>query len=148
MADETTKPFTPPAPAPFVPFADPKPVVEVEKDPDTAAARLRAFEDDAFGEDAVRIGDQVERGSGSPFAAMSVEQKAHYAALEKLVAAERRVDAANAALMTAQVDYDAAVEAVDASIKAVDDAKVKADEQAKAAQDRADARAARQPAKV
>jgi len=145
MADDTQtgKPkvepkIQPPPPPPVKPAA-----------PATGAtSRLRAFEDEHFGEDCVRINDQIERGVGSPYAAMTDEQKAHYVALEALVEAERKGNEANAAMSLAKSNYDAALVAVDAAAKAVDEAKVKADANAAAAKARADARAARQPAKV
>jgi hypothetical protein len=150
MADDLKPPVADPASKPFAPFAPfgASPVAEPEKDPDSPAARLRAFEDEVFGEDCVRINGRIERGSGSPFAAMSPERKAEYAALEKLVEAEQRVDDANAALMTAQMDRDKAVADVDAAVEAVEQAKVRADEQAAAAEAKAAARASKQPAKV
>lgn len=119
-----------------------------DPEPDTAASRLRAFEDDRFGEDAVRINDKIERGYGSPFAAMSDADKLHYTALERLVVAEQKVTDANAALMAAQMAYDTAVANVDAAIKVADDAKAKAEKQEADRQARADAKANRQPATV
>lgn len=132
MPDDTTK----------------KPAPEVKEPTSDAVARLRAFEDAEFGEDCVRINDQIERGSGSPFARMSDAQKAHYAALERLVEAEQKLTDANAALSVAQSNYDAALVGVEDAVKAADEAKVKADEQSAAAQAKADAKAAKQPAPV
>lgn len=77
-------------------------------DPVPAADRLRAFEDDVFGKTAPRINGAVERGVGSPFAEMTPHQAAHYAALEKLVAAEKTMADASGALAAAQAAHDAA----------------------------------------
>ena len=78
-----------------------------------AAARIRAFEDEHLGVDAVRIRDKIERGSGSPFAALSPEKKAEYAALEKLVMTEQKLADAHAALIQADADHDAALAAAE-----------------------------------
>lgn len=73
-----------------------------------AAERLRAFEDEKLGVDAVRIHDKVERGVGSPFFKLSDEDKARYAALERLVETEKALAAAHAALIAAQEAHEAA----------------------------------------
>lgn len=78
-----------------------------------AAARLRAFEDEHFGEDAVRIDGKVERGSGSPYQRMGEDERRQYQALERLVAAEMKRDAARAAAAAAEAEYDEAERAVD-----------------------------------
>jgi hypothetical protein len=144
MADDTTT-----AKPKHDPKTEPAPKLSKAAAPEKSAlGRLRAFEDEHFGEDCVRINDKIERGVGSPYAAMSDEQKAHYVALERLIEAERKGNEANEAMSIAKSDYDAALIAVDAAAKAVDEAKVRADEQAAAAQARADARAAKQPAKA
>lgn len=92
--------------------AEREPVVETP--PVTAKSRLRAFEDDAIGEDAVRISDQIERGSGSLYqTVLTPEQRAQHAALEKLVEAEQRVADTSAALATAQIAHDQAVKYVE-----------------------------------
>jgi hypothetical protein len=114
--------------------------------PDTAAARLRAFEDERFGEDAVRIGGHIERGSGSPYAAMSEPDKLHYTALERLVVAEQKFNDAAALAAQAEADRAAAEEHLSACEKSADDARTKAAEQAAARQARADAKANKQPA--
>lgn len=77
--------------------------------PLSAAERLRAFEDAEVGKDAVRIGGRIERGYGSPFAALSAEKKRQYAALGKLVAAEQKLADAHAALIQAEADHQAAL---------------------------------------
>lgn len=81
----------------------PEPVPQPEA-PLTAAERLYAFEVEHFGQDCVRIDGLVERGSGSPWQKMSDEEKAQYAALERLVAAEQRVGDARAALVVAEME--------------------------------------------
>lgn len=74
----------------------------------TAAAKLRAFEDDVFGKDASRINGDVERGVGSPFAKMTDVQRAHHTALENLVKAEKAVADAGAAHAKAHADHELA----------------------------------------
>lgn len=93
------------------PAADRTPPPQVTDPPREvpAAERVRAFEDEHLGKDAVRIGGRIERGSGSPFAAMSDEKKRQYAALEKLVAAEQKLADAHAALIQAEADHEAAL---------------------------------------
>lgn len=90
------------------------PAPEPEQPETDAKARLRAFEDEHFGPDCVRIEGQVERGSGSPFSQMSDDDKATYAALERLVVAEQKVADARAALAVAEEEYAAAESAADA----------------------------------
>lgn len=92
------------------PAAEPMPEPVVESEQTGAMARLRAFEDANLGEDAVRIHDKIERGHGSPFAAMSPEKKAQYAALEKLVEAEQKLADATAVAAQAESDRVAAEE--------------------------------------
>lgn len=106
-------------------------------EPDTAAKKLRAFEDKHLGRKAVRNKEGVvEKGYGSPFKAMTPEQHAEHAALEKLVEAEAKVDAANAELSAAKVAHEAAkqaaVDAAKVSDAAAAEAKRIADEEAKA----------------
>lgn len=96
-------------------FSDePKAKIEpkVADEPKSAAVRLRAYEDEVLGHDAVRIGDELERGHGSAYAKMSDEQRAKYEALERLVVAEQRLADAHAALIAADADYEAAEAAV------------------------------------
>lgn len=88
-------------------------VSETSAEPMTAAARIRAFEDEHLGTECVRIGGKVERGYGSPFAAMSDDDKAQYAALEKLAVAEQKLADAHAALIAAETDHQAALDAVE-----------------------------------
>lgn len=85
-----------------------------DADPQSASARLRAFEDERFGPEAVRIEGKVERGHGSPFAVMSDEDKARYAALERLVETEQALADAHAALIAAQEAHEAAEAAINA----------------------------------
>lgn len=77
-------------------------------EPASAAQRLRAFEDEHLGPNAVRIGGHVEKGHGSAFKALSPAHHGHYAALEKLVDAETKLGAATSAQAQAQAAYDAA----------------------------------------
>lgn len=92
-----------------------------------AAARLRAFEDEHFGEDAVRIDGQVERGSGSAYQMMSEPRQKHYRALEHAVEVELKVDAARAQLSAAEGDMAAAEAEIDRAAADVEKAE---DEQA------------------
>lgn len=78
-------------------------------EPVSAAARLRAFEDATFGDDAVRLHGHVEKGFGSKFKAMKPEQHRHYAALEKLVAAEHKLAESHTALIDAEKAHEAAL---------------------------------------
>jgi hypothetical protein len=75
-----------------------------------SAARLRAFEDEVFGKDAVRIDGVIERGVGSPYAKMTDERKAQYAALEAVIAAEQKLNDATAAVGAAEAERVAAEE--------------------------------------
>lgn len=75
----------------------------------TAAERLRFFEDEILGEDAVRINGRIERGSGSWFQTkLTPEQRAHHAALEKLIETEQAVADARGKLAQAEADHKAA----------------------------------------
>jgi len=98
MEADDDKPLEhPPAPAP-------------ESDAEyNAATRLRAFEDEHLGEDAVRINEQIERGHGSAYARLSPAKHKQYEALEKLVATEQKLADAHTALMQADVDHEAAM---------------------------------------
>ncbi len=89
------------------PLAAPAPPPEPKSD---SAARLRRFEDEVFGKRAVRIDGKIERGVGSPYAMMSDERKAQYAALEDLVAAEQKLNDATAAVGAAEAERVAAEE--------------------------------------
>lgn len=93
--------------ASFSPKADPVPA---ERTP--AAERLRAFEDEKFGADVVRINDRIERGSGSPFQddrIMSPEDRRVYAALERLIVAEQKLADAHEAVIAAEAEHEAAL---------------------------------------
>jgi hypothetical protein len=89
------------------PASAPRPPDQPQTD---SAARLRAFEDEVFGKRAVRIEGKIERGVGSPYAAMTDERKAQYAALEALVVAEQKLADATAAVGAAEADRVAAEE--------------------------------------
>ncbi len=116
MSDKSFKADDPkPAPAPVVKKADAPKITD-------SVGRLRAFEDETFGKDAVRINDKIERGVGSPFAAMSDVQKMQYAALEKLVAAEQKLADVTGAAKQAEADVAAAQAELDACEKKVRDA--------------------------
>lgn len=99
------------APAPAFVTPASKPVAKAAPaDAANSADRIRAFEDEVFGKRAVRINGQIERGVGSPFASMTDERKAQYAALEDIVAAEQRLNEATAAAAQAEADRAAAEE--------------------------------------
>ena len=115
MSDEAILPEPEPEPEPAIlPPAEEAAIV-------SAAAKLRTFEDDVFGKDAPRINGAVERGVGSPFARMTEHQKAHHAALEKLVAAEKAVADASAAHAVAEAGHAAAVKLAHDAEKAAAD---------------------------
>lgn len=82
----------------------------VEQDqPLPALHRLRAFEDETLGADAVRISGQVEKGHGSFFKTkLTDEQRNHHAALEHLVATEQKLAHASAHLAQAEAEHKAA----------------------------------------
>lgn len=84
-----------------------------------AAERLRTFEDDHLGKEAVRINGCIERGYGSPFAALSPEKKRQYGALEKLVEAEQKLADAHTKLIQAEADHEAALAAAEPKPDAV-----------------------------
>lgn len=85
----------------------------------TAHQRLRAFEDQHLGEDAVRINGEVERGHGSRFKTLSPEHHREYAALERLRDAEKVLSDAAGKLAQAQSAHAEAQANADAA--AVDD---------------------------
>lgn len=137
MADETILPHPTPAPAPASSIFSSGAAKPADAKADTAAAKLRAFEDKHLGRKAMRNKEgHVEKGYGSPFKAMTSEQHAEHAALEKLVEAEAKVDAANVELSAAKAAHETAkaavTEATKVSDKAAADAKKAADEEAKA----------------
>lgn len=81
-----------------------------------ATARLRAFEDEHLGKDAVRIRGRIERGSGSPYqdpTIMPPELRRQHAALEKLIETEQRLTDAHTALLQAEADHEAALAAAE-----------------------------------
>jgi hypothetical protein len=86
-----------------------------------AATRLRAFEDEHLGPDAVRISGHVERGVGSPYSRLNPARHRHYQALEKAVASEQKLGAAHAALIQADADHEAVMAELAAAESAPDD---------------------------
>ncbi len=92
-------------------------LTEVEKtiDPvypepdDGPAVRLRAFEDNALGEDHSRHNDAPEKGIGSPFSRLSDAHKAHHAALVAVVEAEKEHQIASGAADVAHAKLEAAI---------------------------------------
>lgn len=132
MADEVKSASTDSTPLAPIPADPPKPLVTppppavtTPTDPSptdlTAAQKLRAFEDEHLGKDAVRIDGDLERGAGSRFQAMTDDQRAQHKALENLVAAEKKMADAIAALATAQAAHDAAALQFDTVTKAAAD---------------------------
>jgi hypothetical protein len=116
---------------------------KVDQPQTDSAARLRAFEDEVFGKRAVRIEGKIERGVGSPYAAMSDEQKAQYAALEAVVVAEQRLNDATAAVAQAEADRVVAEENLARCGKMVEEKAVeakadKAEAEKDAAQDKSE----------
>lgn len=129
MADP--KPAPAPAPAP-------EPAAETGPTP---AERLRAFENEKLGPDAPRHAGKIEMGHGSPFKNLSDEDKAQYAALEEVVAADAAVSTAHADLSAATVRLaDAEQKLAEAETKAAEaqEARDKADAE-RAAWDKAQA---------
>lgn len=112
---ETTKvsPIKPPVAEIFPAKPDPETKPEPAA-PLTAKDRLRAFEDEHFGPDAVRVNGEIERGHGSPFAEMDERQHRQYAAIELLIAAEQRLADSTAALASAEAEHEAAMARLDA----------------------------------
>ena len=83
-------------------------------EPGSAAQRLRAFEDEHLGPDAVRLhGGRVERGSGSLLQGLPAEKQKVHAALEKAVETERKVDETRAKLAAAENEHNAALAAAE-----------------------------------
>ena len=82
----------------------------------TAKARLRAYEDEVLGADAVRISGEIEKGHGSHYKTkMSAEQRRYHAALEHLVHVEEKLAHAAATLAAAEADHEKAKAHVEAS---------------------------------
>ena len=91
-------------------------VLEEHPDPETAAVRLRAFEDETLGVDAPRISGQIEKGHGSFFKTKLIEaQRIHHAKLEHLVTAEKALADSHAALMAAEAAHEKAKADAEAS---------------------------------
>jgi hypothetical protein len=81
-----------------------------------AAQRLRAFEDEHFGKDAVRINGRVERGSGSQYQRIALEKPElhrQYQALDHLLVTEKKVEDARALLAQVESDHKAALAAAE-----------------------------------
>jgi hypothetical protein len=94
----------------YVPAAAPEPAATA-----TAADRLKAFEDEHFGSEAVRINGRIERGSGSPYQAAPEEIRRQHQAIEKLIDAEQKLNDAKGKLAQAEADYADAEKACDAA---------------------------------
>jgi hypothetical protein len=86
-----------------------------QAEPMTAEGRLRAFEDEHFGKEAVRINGNIERGSGSPYQDAKPEIRKQHIALTALIAAEGKLNDAKGALAQAEADYADAAKACDAA---------------------------------
>jgi hypothetical protein len=87
-------------------------------EPASAAQRLRAFEDEHLGADAVRIhGDRVERGSGSLFQRLPPEKRKAHELIEKTVETERNLAHAREKLAIAENTHNAAVAAAEDASK-------------------------------
>lgn len=83
-------------------------------EPASAAQRLRTFEDEHLGADAVRIhGDRVERGSGSLFQRLPPEKRKAHGLIEKTVETERNLDHARSKLAIAENEHNAALSAAE-----------------------------------
>ena len=76
----------------------------------TVVQRLRAFEDEHLGADAVRINGEFERGHGSRYSKMKPSHRAHHDALVELVAAEKAHVDAGATEAAAHARLKAAIE--------------------------------------
>jgi hypothetical protein len=95
--------------------------VEQDQEPLPARHRLRAFEDEVLGKDAVRISGGIEKGHGSHFKTkLTEEQRRHHEALEHLVATEEKLAKASAHLAVAEVEHKAAEEKVAQAAEAAD----------------------------
>lgn len=97
----------------------PDEIVTAEKpEVSPAAERLRAFEDERLGKDIHRIDDKVERGHGSLYQTkLTDKDRAHHAALERLVAAEEKLATAKAATAIAQAEAEAAYAAAEEAVE-------------------------------
>lgn len=86
----------------------------VEAEPTGAVERLRAFEDEHLGKDAVRLHGRVERGSGSRYQnpkVMTPELRRQHAALDHLVTSEQHLAEAHTKLLQAEADHETALAA-------------------------------------
>jgi hypothetical protein len=101
-----------------------------------AAERLREFEDEHFGEDAVRIGGAVEKGHGSKHRAMTDDEKAYCSALEQAVEAEKNLADARAKLSVAEAEMAAAEARVTGAHEAHEKAKAEREKKAQAKLDK------------
>jgi hypothetical protein len=81
---------------------------ETPPEPDNATTRLRAYEDELFGKDAVRLRGQVERGFGSKHKEMTGGQRRHYEALERAIVTEQALADAETKLIDAKAAHEAA----------------------------------------
>jgi hypothetical protein len=91
----------------------------------SARQRLRNLEDAVFGEDAVRVGGKIERGSGSAYYALDPITRANFDAIDRLIEAEDKlvplreaVTAASDRLAAALADHAAAEKAVGLGVPA------------------------------
>lgn len=120
MADETTEQHADTADKPLADLSAREAAIDQPAEPATnARARRRAYEDEIFGPNAVRISGEIERGSGSPYQKMTKEQRRKFDAHDRLVVAEDRMNEAAAALEKAQGDFEAAEAELAASEDAV-----------------------------
>jgi hypothetical protein len=90
------------------------------EEPKPGTVRLREFEDEHLGKEAVRLNGRVERGSGSPYQALSPEKKLQYVALERLVVAEEKLADARAVVAKAEAECAMAEQHVEECTKALE----------------------------
>jgi hypothetical protein len=114
---ETVHPFNPELMRPDGgEHPSPNAPAEIEPDHVPATERLRAFEDEHLGEDVMRIGGRIERGSGSPYQnpkVMSPELRRQHAALEHLIVSEQHLANAHTKLLQAEADHETALAAAE-----------------------------------
>jgi len=94
-----------------------------QPEPMGATERLRAFEDEHLGKDAVRLHGRVERGSGSRYQnpkIMTPELRRQHAALEHLVESEKHLAEAHTKLLQAEESHEAALAAAEPRPDAVE----------------------------
>jgi hypothetical protein len=82
-----------------------------------AADRLRLFEDQMLGPDAVRIDGRVEDGIGSRFSCLCPADQKHHADLVRLVETEVALATAADAYADAQASHEAGQKAASASAR-------------------------------